>query len=307
MARTLTAVLSLILCAMVLAGVDPRAYTLSGRRWGTTNVNYYINPSNRDMSQSAAIAAIQNAAANWSEQSTANIRLVYAGVTSGSSLAYNGKNEVFLRNATSGSTAAVTYYWMNSSNILLDSDTVFYDAGFKFFPGSSGCSGGLYLEDIATHEFGHTLGLQHSSISAATMYATFSSWCFQSWRALASDDIAGIQRIYPPTSTSTMAPAVPVVYLPANYATRVTDALTNGAKIRWYSTARATSYDVYYGTSSNPPRVATVVPPSGVSTWAPGTMYLSVSRAPHTTYYWRVVAKNSAGSTSGPVWRFTML
>lgn len=285
----------------------PQAYVLSGHYWGTSSVNYFVNPSNGDMSQQSAIASLQAAAANWSEQSTANIRVVYAGTTTGSSLQNNGKNEVFFRNASKGSTGAETYWWYGSTGRLLDADIVVYDAGFKFFPGSSGCSGGLYLEDLTTHEFGHALGIQHSSLSSATMYPSTSSWCSQSWRTLDPDDIAAVQKAYPGSSQSSSIslPTAPLVYLPLNLATGVTLTTTSGSYVRWYSATRATSYDVYFGTSSNPPKVATVTPPAGVSAHVTGTMFQTVSRSAKTTYYWRVVAKNSAGSTSSAIWKFT--
>ena len=56
---------------------------------------------------------------------------------------------------------------------IIDADIVFWDEGFKFFAGTSGCSGGFYIEDIAAHEFGHALGLGHSTVSGATMYPRF--------------------------------------------------------------------------------------------------------------------------------------
>jgi Matrixin len=296
-------------CALVLAGV-PQAYVLSGHYWGTSAVNYFVNPSNRDMSQQAAIASLQAAAANWSEQSTANVHFVYAGTTPGSSIVNNGKNEVFFRNASKGSTGAETYWWYGSTGKLLDADMVIYDAGFKFFPGSSGCSSGIYLEDLATHEFGHALGVKHSSVTSATMYPTIPSWCSQSWRVLDADDVSAVQKAYPGStgsSTTTSLPAIPRSYLPLNLSSGVTLTTTMGSYLRWYAAARATSYDVYFGTSSNPPKIATVIPPAGVSVKVIGTMYQAVTRASKTTYYWRIVAKNSAGSTTSAVWKFTTL
>lgn len=55
-------------------------------------------------------------------------------------------------------------------------------------------------------------------------------------------------------------------------------------------------YDVYFGTSSNPPLVKENCP---TPTYAPGTMYFN------TDYYWKVVAKDSNGGvTSGDLWYF---
>jgi Matrixin len=290
----------------LVSGGVPQAYVLSGHYWGTSSVNYFINPNNGDMSQSAAITSLQAAAANWWEQSGVSFRFVYGGTTTGSSIVNNRKNEVFFRNASKGSTGAETYWWYGSTGKLLDADMVIYDAGFKFFPGSSGCSGGIYLEDLATHEFGHALGIQHSAVTSATMYPTIPSWCSQSWRVLGADDIAAVRKAYPvttSTSTTTSLPAVPAIFLPTNLAVGVTS--NGGSYVRWYAAARATSYDVYFGTSSNPPKFATVIPPAGASTWMPGTFYQAVTRQSKTTYYWRIVAKNSAGSTSSAIWRFT--
>ncbi|HEU4365181.1 MAG TPA: hypothetical protein VFT13_06915 [Candidatus Krumholzibacteria bacterium] len=56
------------------------------------------------------------------------------------------------------------------------------------------------------------------------------------------------------------------------------------------------TYDVYFGTSSPPP----LDHDNGTTnTWDPGTL------AHSTTYYWRIVAKDANGATSGPEWSFT--
>ena len=184
------------------------AYVLNGPKWGVTQVPYYINPVNGDMSEANAIAAIQAGAMNWTAQSNAAISMYYMGRTSGSSLTKNSKNEVFFRNASAGSMAAEVYWWYDSSYRLVEADMVFYDGGFKFFPGGSGCSSGVYLEDIATHEFGHVLGLGHSSVSAASMYPKL-AWCSTATRSLDADDLAGVEKLYPAGGTNT-APAVSI-------------------------------------------------------------------------------------------------
>jgi len=67
------------------------------------------------------------------------------------------------------------------------------------------------------------------------------------------------------------------------------------ATLTWSASTGATSYDVYFGTSSSPSLAGTV---TGTS-YQPGTLSNS------TVYHWRIVAKNSAGSTSSATWSFT--
>jgi hypothetical protein len=351
-------------------------------------VPYFVNPANADVSEDAAIAALQAAAANWSEQTAANVRLYYAGRTTGGTLASNGINEVFFRGTTDGTKAAVTYYWRNSANDIIDADMVIYDGAYRFYSGQSGCSGsGIYIEDVATHEFGHFLGLNHSTNSAATMYPSMPTFCTLSWRELATDDIAGIEALYPqevapPVETPPASPANlaasagsasvtlnwidqanneqgvaiersanggafgPLTQVPANttafsdssaapsttysyrarswngtgysnysnVATLTTPAPpappaapstpsspspsagaeVNGNPTLAWTASQATSYDVYFGTSTNPPFKGSVSSPSmGAGKLTAGS-----------TYYWRVVARNATGQTSGPVWSF---
>jgi len=190
-----------------LATLSPRAYVLTGPKWAASQVPYYVNPVNSDVSQSAAIAAIQQGASAWSAQTNANVSLYYMGTTTGSSLQNNGKNEVFFRNATNGGLIAETYWWGDCCGHFVDADIVFYDAGFTFFTGSSGCTGtnAVYIEDTVTHEFGHVLGMSHSSVGTATMYPN-ENWCSTDWRTLDPDDIAGIEALYPPTSSTPATP-----------------------------------------------------------------------------------------------------
>lgn len=68
-------------------------------------------------------------------------------------------------------------------------------------PGDAGCIT-MDVQNTVTHEAGHVLGLGHSTVSTATMYAS-APIGETSKRTLAPDDVAGICAIYPagaPTS-----------------------------------------------------------------------------------------------------------
>jgi hypothetical protein len=190
--------LALLVAAIAIATVlSPRAaaYTANGTKWAFSPVDYHVNASNLDLSAAAAEAAVRAGADAWPAQSRSRFRFAFAGSSTQSTTTNDGINLVVFRNASSGSAIATTYWWSNSGGII-DADIVFWDAGFRFFAGTSGCAGGFYIEDIATHEFGHALGLGHSSLTGATMYYSTSS-CNTNNRTLDADDIAGVLSLYP--------------------------------------------------------------------------------------------------------------
>jgi hypothetical protein len=200
--------LPLLVAAVALNVVAVTAYKLNGPKWGTRQVPYYVNPANSDASESAALAAIQAGALAWSAQSNADFSWYYMGRTTGSAATKNGKNEIFFRNESDGGVVARTYWWYDSSNRLVDADVIFYDGGWTFYGGSSGCSSGMYIEDITVHELGHALGLGHSADPDATMYPSVGR-CSTGFRTLHADDLAGVEALYPPTSSNS-APSVSI-------------------------------------------------------------------------------------------------
>lgn len=274
----------------------------SAHRWTASQVSFFVNSANADgLSDAAVKSSLQFAADAWTSQTNAAFQFVYSGNTSGSALVYNGKNEVFFRPDPNGSIAATTYTWWDSTGRLLEFDMAIWDSDFQFFTGGGGCSGGVYLEDVATHEFGHALGLDHSSVPTATMYPTFSGSCGQEWRSLDPDDIAGVEALYPggasepappPPPAPTTAPAVPSGPSPQASTTSV----STGADLKWSATSGATSYDVYFGTNAAPAMLMSNISANSAAlpTLAAGTKY-----------YWMVVARNAAGTTTGPLWSFT--
>jgi hypothetical protein len=199
--RTLstTSRFALVAAAIAIATLLPSkilAYSASGHTWGHTPVVYFLNPSNLDLPLSSAETAMRAGADVWALQTHASFSFSYAGRSTQTTTTFDGVNLVVFRNASNNSAIATTYWWSNSAGIV-DADIVFWDSAFRFFSGTSGCSGGFYIEDIAAHEFGHALGLGHSIAPNATMYPSTSS-CNTRNRTLDADDIAGVEALYPP-------------------------------------------------------------------------------------------------------------
>jgi hypothetical protein len=86
-------------------------------------------------------------------------------------------------------------------------------------------------------------------------------------------------------------PSTPTDPHPANGATGV----FRNPTLTWSSTG-ATSYDVYGGLTPPLSKIATVNTPS----YTPGTPLPALTK-----FYWKIVAINKWGSTSGPLWSFT--
>jgi hypothetical protein len=180
------------------------AYSVLGYTWPQPSMPYYVNPANLDLPTSAITPAVRAGADAWHLQSGSSFAFSYAGLTTQTTNTNDGLNLVMFRNASSGSALATTYSWFSGTRII-DADIVFWDAGFQFVAGSGGCSGSFFIEDVATHEFGHALGLGHSAVGGATMYPSIST-CSQQSRSLDVDDIAAVLSLYPASAQPPLAP-----------------------------------------------------------------------------------------------------
>ncbi len=95
-----------------------------------------------------------------------------------------------------GGTIAVTYTWSSGGNAVES------DAGYNtFYSWSlSGAAGKMDLENIVTHELGHTFGMGHTSTASAnsclTMYP-YADYGETQKRTLGDGDIIGIRARYP--------------------------------------------------------------------------------------------------------------
>ncbi len=118
------------------------------------------------------------------------------------------------------------------------------------------------------------------------------------WKVEASDNYGGVttSQVNSFTTQENRAPNAPSVPSPYNYATNQPTTIT----LSWECSdpdGDAVTYDVYFDTKANPTKV---------STSQSGRTLNRSNLSYGTTYYWKVVAKDSkGGTTEGPVWRFT--
>ncbi len=96
------------------------------------------------------------------------------------------------------------------------------------------------------------------------------------------------------TQPSTTPPLCATSPSPADAAINV----ALNAQLSWAPAAGATSYDVYFGTASNPPLVGNVA----TTTYNPGALSIN------TQYFWKIIPKNANGAADGcSEWSFTTL
>ena len=263
-------------------------YALCGIDWtyqsNPMGENYRINANCQDSPAGDANSQrtqIQNAANAWNGAG-ADFEFTYGGTSSQTYVQFNGTNLVYFDTTPpdGGGYVAATYMWYNGDN-MLECDLVFNDLNYTWWNGSGGCYSYFDIWNVAAHEFGHFLCLDHSSNYFATMYA-YVSYCETHKRSLHSDDINGIVAIYgaedlippspdpmtfesPPSPTSTTA-----ITMTATLATDETP------PVQYY-------FDFYSGGPGGNDR-----------SWGTSRTYTDYGLSPNTEYGYRCKARDGA-------------
>ncbi|MBL8603538.1 MAG: matrixin family metalloprotease [Myxococcales bacterium] len=198
----------IVLVSACLAGLVSAPSADAYRRLGSQfnpralPVAYRINRTSIPASLGVAtgVAAIEQGFATWSAPSCTTWATSNAGDTTrtraqagdreNSMLWISGSwpSELGAVNVTIGVTTPV---W-SQGGFFIDADIQYNNVGFRW--STTGTNNTVDAQSIATHENGHFLGLDHSSVQRAVMFASYSGGLK---RELDADDIAGVCALYP--------------------------------------------------------------------------------------------------------------
>ncbi len=155
-----------------------------------------------DIGDGSHETAIRNAIDAWNSASGSRARIVES-MANRSRRDWQTNNVhlvVFDENNSSGyfsggsSIVAITPVTFFTDGRIIDADVIFNGKNFGF--STSGEIGKFDIQDVAAHELGHLLGLDHSGVCGATMYPYVDPIVILH-RSLALDDQRGMRHLYP--------------------------------------------------------------------------------------------------------------
>ena len=168
---------------------DTAEFTLEGRKWSKTNLTYGFREFSTDLNQADVRDAIQEAFSLWAAVTPLTFTEIPIGNNPDIVIRFvSGDHGDGANFDGAGGTLAHAFYPPPNGGAL---------AGDAHFDEAETWSvtlppSGTDLVTVAAHEFGHSLGLAHSSVQGALMAPFYNG----AHRQLEADDIAGIQAIY---------------------------------------------------------------------------------------------------------------
>ncbi|KAM6513996.1 hypothetical protein FALCPG4_015180 [Fusarium falciforme] len=158
-------------------------FVLSGCRWNKPVITWRLVGGSQDLPLDQVRQAIQKAAAEWDRYMRHNtLREVLSGPADIVIFFAHGNHGDGYNFDGPGNVLAHAYFPPPCGGRL--SGDIHFDEGERWTND--------FLMKVALHEFGHSLGLGHSTDRSAVMFPTFTNRS-----TLNTDDIAGIRRLYP--------------------------------------------------------------------------------------------------------------
>lgn len=247
--------------------------------WTTANIPWRLNTSGQG---SGKVSAVQAALASWTNVSGANHNLTYAGTTT-AAWATDGTNTVLWANGNgcTGNCLALTALVLQSGQVIVETDVTF-NSNYTWTTNGTNYD----TQTVATHEFGHALGIHHTELTSTPRPTMYASYFGSGGRTLETDDRAALQcsqSKYPVGSSGGGAPATPAWF-------NVQKEYCLGyVSLSWASSSGATYYEVQDSTSF-----------SFAYAWLAYTGSATSKFYSHGvgTHYFRVRACNSSGCSA---------
>jgi len=174
-------------------------YKLMGVKWGTLPVNYAINPSNpQGLEEGFVTSAISTSAEMWDAATSKELFNDAYGVDYTVQYGVQDfKDAIAFGDYPNSGVIAVTSVWYNRFTRRIVEFDMLFNTDFAWGDATVDPAK-MDLQNIATHELGHSVGLSDiysSACSAVTMYG-YSNYGETQKRSLEQPDITGLQKIY---------------------------------------------------------------------------------------------------------------
>lgn len=179
-------------------GKTTTCYKLMGVKWNSFPVSYAINPTNSGLDSGTVTSTIFASAETWDAETSKELFNDTYTITDAQYGTYDGQNVIDFGNYEQSGVIAVTSVWYNRRTKKILEFDMRFDTDFAW--GTDGSSLKMDLQNIATHELGHSVGLADiytSTCSEVTMYG-YSTEGDIDKRSLEQPDITGLRSMYGP-------------------------------------------------------------------------------------------------------------
>lgn len=195
------------------AGGACYTYLAKGAKWRSVEP-WLINPTNGDGLDGPMVASLLTSGVDkWEDAAdgvvgnATGVDVLGSGAITTSVLAADtsapdNQNEVYFADISDPSAIAVTIVWgffggPPAARELVEWDQVYDDVTFDWSTEAAGVAGKMDVDNITTHELGHSVGLGdlYNSCTEETMYG-YSAYAETKKRNLNAGDIAGTNALY---------------------------------------------------------------------------------------------------------------
>jgi hypothetical protein len=217
-------VISALILSLSMAG-SSFAFTVKlspqgeAARWpcSAASIFYVVNPSGPG-SDPAILSALDEAFRSWSRAAGGGLAFVFSGQTAAAVAERDGVNTLFWvdREWRHGAdvVAMASVWYADRKGTIEEADIEFNARDYRW--SLDGRDGSLPLPEIARHEIGHLLGVDHSFNPSAAMHGSVSPG-LPVRTALSRDDVEAAFFLYPSGSPACSVFDLPVLFYPRDF------------------------------------------------------------------------------------------